>query len=137
MENKRSFVVSVLTDKALDDLIELSDVDDWHCCSQRNMRKAFKELKERRESDLRPADKFVDPNNICQQMAHIKSEVKEAYHEYCNLSEENECDLVEELIDIQMSCETMLADLGLDEQRRREARKRVIEKNRARGYYNV
>jgi hypothetical protein len=31
----------------------------------------------------------------------------------------------------------MLAILGLDEQQRMEARRKVIEKNRARGYYKV
>jgi hypothetical protein len=77
---------------------------------------------------LRPADKFLG-NTAYGQFIKISSELKEL--EDANDAEE----VIEETIDLQMSCETLLAILGLDEQQRREARRKVIEKNDARGYY--
>lgn len=94
----------------------------------------LQELKERRESELRPADKFLS-NTPAIQFEHIVSELGEAKIAMVKKEMGMENNLVEELADLQMSCETMLAILGFDEQQRREARKKVIEKNRSRGHY--
>lgn len=86
---------------------------------------------------LIPATKFLD-NTPRQQMYHVLSEVNEADNAlwlFCRNDYGKE-HLAEELVDLQMSCETMLAILGLDEKQRDAVRARVIEKNRARGYYN-
>ena len=93
----------------------------------------MKELKERRESSLRPATKFLT-NTIGQQLSHIRQEFKEVELElgYGCLSVDK---AVEELIDLQTACETMLDILGLGELQRQEARRKVIAKNQARGYY--
>jgi len=96
------------------------------------------ELKQRREADLRPADKFLSAT-VNKQYEHIVSEIGEASVELVKVVDFDLIDeiprAVEELIDVQMSCETMIAILGLNEQQRREARCKVIEKNEARGYY--
>ena len=89
------------------------------------------ELRDRRESELRPATKYLS-NTIMQQFSHINSEVFELK---CALFGENENATFDEIVDIQMSCETLLTILGADEQQRMEARRRVIAKNKARGYY--
>ena len=91
----------------------------------------LKELRDRRESELRPATKYLS-NTIMQQFSHIDSEVFELE---CALFGENENATFDEIVDIQMSCETLLTILGADEQQRMEARRRVIAKNEARGYY--
>lgn len=104
----------------------------------------LKELKQRRESDLRPANKFLG-NNLIEQFKHLKSEVKEVKSEFYYFIDDDYNEefrkhsrgkLISELIDLQMSCETMLAIMGLNEEQRREARVDVIAKNEARGYYN-
>jgi hypothetical protein len=104
------------------------------------IRDLFIELKQRRESDLRPADKFLGAKEF-EQYAHVFSEFEEFkisfLHYWMNKCDDEKLHTIEELIDLQMSCETMIAILGLDEQQRREARCKVIEKNRARGYYEV
>jgi hypothetical protein len=94
----------------------------------------LRELKQRRESNLRPADKFL-VNSIGEQFSHMESEIVEIEEEFlsCDMDIER---TAYEVIDLQMSCETMLAILGLDEQQRMESRRKVIEKNRERGYYN-
>ena len=89
---------------------------------------------------LRPATKFFC-NTPGQQWSHIVSEVCEAQESLCcdylpNKNAETLEALVSELIDIQMSCETMLAILGLNKEQRNDARRRVIAKNEARGYYH-
>ena len=91
------------------------------------------ELKQRRESDIRPADKFL-VNSIEQQLTHMESEMAKIEEEFlcCDIDIEK---TVEEVIDLQMSCCTMLAILGLDEQQRMESRRKAIEKNEKRGYY--
>lgn len=92
------------------------------------------ELKQCRESDLRPADKFLG-NTVKEQFNHMESELNEIMNEIWGCEEISKNKLVMEIIDLQMSAETMLAILGLDEQQRREARKKVIDKNEKRGYY--
>lgn len=99
----------------------------------------FIELKQRRESELRPADRFLGASKLDQYM-HLKEEMEEIRHamnDYALELTDNVNFIAEELSDLQMSCETMLAILGLNEQQRREARRKVIEKNSARGYYEV
>jgi hypothetical protein len=103
------------------------------------------ELKSRRESDLRVATKFLT-NSYYKQIGHIESEFDEVRMAVTNLMEtvvlgdkpnyaEKLNHAAEELVDLQSTCETMLAILGLDEQQRRDVRKRVIAKNEARNYY--
>lgn len=95
------------------------------------------ELRDRRESELRPATKFLY-NTPGKQMMHIYSEIAESDNELYLYRQHGKTErLAEELIDLQMSCETLLAILGLDEQQRNDARRQVIAKNAARGYYNA
>lgn len=87
------------------------------------------QLQQIKESNLRPADKYLKnlPN---EQFRHMDSELRE-------IEDADDVDhVIEEVVDLQMSCETMLAVLGLNEKQRREARLKVIEKNEKRGYYN-
>lgn len=91
------------------------------------------ELKERRETELRPATKFLSCG-IGKQLNKIQEEFKEVESElaYERFNKDN---AIEELVDLQTACETMLAILGLDEADRADMRRRVIAKNAARGYY--
>lgn len=90
------------------------------------------ELKERRESDLRPAVKFMH--------LPLGKHIEKIYEEFGEVLiaalEDNEEHLREELVDLQMACETALARTGLDEQQRRGERRKVIAKDEARGYYD-
>jgi len=115
--------------------------------SIKDIRSLLDELTERRESDLRPATAFL--NNVeYTQIGHLKSEVLELelawdkclwdrQGEYAENDAKNDLAMNMEIVDIQMSAETLLAIRGLDEQQRRDLRKKVIEKNRVRGYYNA
>ena len=106
------------------------------------------ELKDRRESELKPVTKFVQgmhlADAIFKQFVHIRSEVEEAQREIISLTTDGCCRLYStpayktalELIDIQTSCESLLQLLGYHEHGRRELRKKVIEKNTERGYYD-
>lgn len=98
------------------------------------------ELQERRDSELRPTIKYIN-SSPTKQMMHIISELAEVMNEIGSLVDDGDMDAlpkaVEELIDLQTSCETMLVILGLDDNRRREARKQVIAKNAVRHYYEV
>jgi hypothetical protein len=127
-----------LKEDALNDVLEcISHKGIAHASSQ-EMTGWLQELKERRESELRPADMFLI-NGKYQQFKHIRSEFCEFaesfMHYWGNSADAEKPHTIEELIDLQMSCETMLAMLGLDKQQRREARKKVVAKNAARGYY--
>lgn len=105
------------------------------------------ELKDRRESDLKPVSKFVQGlhpmDAVSNQFAHIESEVEEAKYEINSLLADGCCRPYStqayrtalELIDIQTSCESLLQLLGYREHGRRELRKKVIAKNIERGYY--
>lgn len=97
----------------------------------------LQELKECRESSLRPATKFVNENSMFTQMNQISQEFREVAKEVEKIfdGEGNNDDLIMELIDLQTACETELAILGLDESQRMQARRKVIAKNQARGYY--
>lgn len=97
----------------------------------------LKELRDRRESELRPATRFLS-KGWYQQIQHVYSEFNEVITEFHLFDDGDVTEplkLIEELIDLQMSCETMLACMELNEQQRMEARRRVIAKNKARGYY--
>lgn len=83
-------------------------------------------------SELRVATKFLK-NNFIQQYEHLFSELNEVVGAYLD---GNMDAVAEETVDLQMSCETMLAILGLDKKQRLETRKKVIEKNERRGYYD-
>lgn len=87
---------------------------------------------------LKPATKFLN-NTLDEQFIHIRQEfdeVREAKNDYKeNPSQENKEHLIEELIDLQTGCETLLAILGLKTIERAMAQAQVMEKNRERGYY--
>ena len=83
-------------------------------------------------SELKVATKFLH-NTKHQQIIHVILEHSEVLDAYITGDEKH---LIEELVDLQMSCETMLAVLGLDEKQRTYARKIVVAKNRRRGYYD-
>lgn len=122
----------MISDIDLDEIIETCDKEKF----QSIYRMAI-ELKERRESSLRPAIKFVNENSMFTQMNQISQEFREVAKEVEKLfdGEGNNDDLIMELIDLQTACETELAILGLDESQRMQARRKVIAKNQARGYY--
>ena len=110
---------------------ELHDIDYSDLLS------ILKELRDRRESELRPATRFLS-KGWYQQIQHVYSEFNEVITEFHLFDDGDVTEplkLIEELIDLQMSCETMLACMELNEQQRMEARRRVIAKNKARGYY--
>ena len=110
---------------------ELHDIDYSDLLS------ILKELRDRRESELRPATRFLS-KGWYEQIKHVYSEFNEVITEFHLFDDGDVTEplkLIEELIDLQMSCETMLACMELNEQQRMEARRRVIVKNKARGYY--
>lgn len=105
------------------------------------------ELKDRRESDLKPVTMFTQGkrfyDDVLAQFQHMCSEVDEVKQEMNNLI----CCggtkfttpaylMALELIDLQTSCESMLQILGYGEETRRELRKKVISKNTERGYFD-
>jgi len=82
-----------------------------------------------------PATKFLK-NNPAVQFDHLCSEWEEVNDEWMKMRlGVKPVKLAEELVDLQMSAETMLAVLGLNEKGRETMRKSVIAKNAARGYY--
>lgn len=105
-------------------------------CSFPVLAEALIELKERRASELRPATKFVNLP-IFMLMYKIEEEVKEIKEAYEELKVSRRADhFAEELVDLQMVCETILASVPTDEYQRMAIRRKVIEKNKARGYYD-
>ena len=98
------------------------------------------ELKERRETEFKPATRFVYNTSVMHQIAHIVEETKEVIDAYLDCKEINDIDdlddLIEEINDVKYSCDTLYAILGLNEEQIRKSRLKVIEKNRVRGYYN-
>lgn len=110
--------------------------------SERNHRKMLgivTELKERRESSLRPATKFVGYYSFEEQLEHVKSEIKEieeAYKVYeSNQTQENFIKCLDEITDAQHSLQTLKAIYCTSRNGDRASHVRVIEKNQARGYY--
>ncbi|MEM5768087.1 MAG: hypothetical protein AAGU23_06615 [Bacillota bacterium] len=102
------------------------------------------ELRDRRETELRPATRFLG-NTIPQQLRHIQSELEEAETEIINYwrfdkfnqekVESARLRAGEELEDLKAACTTMQVILGFDENGRRSLARKVIAKNQARGYY--
>ena len=98
-------------------------------------RQPITELVDLQESELRPAVKFLSqPSQVLiGKIAEEFGEVLDANGEYIGSGHSKH--LAEELVDIQMACETMLAKLRPDVKDRREIRKFVIRKNTNQGYY--
>lgn len=91
---------------------------------------ALEELKYYKESSLRPAVKYLSAD-IDEQIEHLQSEFKEMINE----KGKNNENMAMEVVDIQMSCETLLAIMGYSQIERMDLRKEVIRKNENRGYY--
>lgn len=90
------------------------------------------ELLDLRESEPRPAVRFLHDGPLV-----LLKKLKEEYSEVVQAYEEGESRdrLTEELADVQMVCETIMAAVGLTVIQRRRIRRLVIVKNMARGYY--
>ena len=92
-----------------------------------NISVLLKELQERRAGSLIPAEKFKSDCLILK----IEEEVEEVRQAL-----KGNGNLIEEIVDIQLVCETFLAGLGLDQEQRNKARYKAKLKNLARGYYS-
>ena len=92
------------------------------------------ELLDLRESEPRPAVKFIH-DGLPVQLKKLKEEYSEVVQAY-EVGESRDR-LTEELADVQMVCETIMATVGLTANQRRRIRRLVIKKNMARGYYEV
>ena len=90
------------------------------------------ELLDLRESEPRPAVRFLHDGPLV-----LLKKLKEEYGEVVQAYEEGESRdrLTEELADVQMVCETIMAAVGMSDKQRRRMRRFVITKNMARGYY--
>lgn len=91
------------------------------------------ELLDLRESEPRPAVKFIH-DGLLVQLKKLKEEYGEVVQAY-EVGESRDR-LTEELADVQMVCETIMATVGLTANQRRRIRRLVITKNMARGYYD-
>lgn len=80
---------------------------------------------------LKPATK-VASFSYSQQLAKIEEEYGEVIEAYTDGEPKER--LAEEIVDLQVACETMLAIMGYTDDDRQRIRKMVTEKNRARGY---
>ena len=92
-----------------------------------NISVLLKELQERRAGSLIPAEKFKSDSLLLK----IEEEVEEVRQAL-----KGNGNLIEEIVDIQLVCETFLAGLGLDQEQRNNARYKAKLKNLARGYYS-
>ena len=105
----------------------------------------FQELRERRETELSPCNKYLK-SSLAAQYDHVRSEqyevgevlvmwmdekIKRLNGQENALSKAEDW-LAEELVDLQTSCQTMLTILGADIP---AVRRQVITKNQKRGYY--
>jgi hypothetical protein len=84
------------------------------------------------EKELKPAVKFMGIS-LADQINKIHSELTEVINAY--MDKEGEERIAEEIADVQQACETALAILGLTDEQRHEIRRKVIMKNKLRGYY--
>lgn len=84
------------------------------------------------EKELKPATRFLSAS-LADQINKIHAEWTEVMNAY--MDNEGKERIAEELADVQQACETALAILGLTEDERREARRKVIAKNSKREYY--
>ena len=82
-------------------------------------------------SGLKPATKAAS-RSYSQQLAKIEEEYGEVIEAYTDGEPKER--LAEELVDLQVACETMLAIMGYTDDDRQRIRKMVTEKNRSRGY---
>lgn len=102
------------------------------------LRNALNELKERRESDIIPATKFLNQElrSHIQKVTEESNEVIEAALIYFEQRTPKNIDkLIEELIDVQMAAETAITKLAPDVKVRWFNRRQVRDKNNKRGYY--
>jgi hypothetical protein len=130
----------MISDKDLKDFIGYVDKDKFSMFYD-----MAKELQQRRASELRPATKFLGTSKYDQFKSVNREfeEVKEAFNYIWQFPSDPKPigydkamdHLLEELADLQMSCETMMAIVGADETKRNDIRRQVIEKNAKRGYY--
>ena len=102
----------------------------------------LQELKDRRESDIIPATKFLDQplSELIRKVMEECDEVSEAADDEMDLyleegRTENFKHLLEELVDVQFAAETAITKILPDIQDRWEVRRQVREKNAKRGYY--
>ena len=103
------------------------------------IQKWLTELRDRREVELKPAMKFIN-QGFSTQLGHMRSEIKETEEAYVNYIAngcvKNRQALWDELTDLQVSAQTAKymvfcnGDIDID------SHKRVIVKNKARGYYD-
>jgi transposase len=84
------------------------------------------------EKELKPAVRFIGIS-LADQINKIHSELTEVISAY--MDKEGEERIAEEIADVQQACETALAILGLTDEQRHEIRRKVIMKNKLRGYY--
>ena len=114
----------------------LADVEHQHEQPADNARiiRPIVELIDLRESEPRPAVKFIH-DGLPVQLKKLKEEYDEVVQAY-EVGESRDR-LTEELADVQMVCETIMATVGLTANQRRRIRRLVIKKNMARGYYEV
>ena len=84
------------------------------------------------EKELKPAVRFMGIS-LADQINKIHSELTEVISAY--MDKEGEERIAEEIADVQQACETALAILGLTDEQRHEIRRKVIMKNKLRGYY--
>jgi flagellar biosynthesis/type III secretory pathway protein FliH len=84
------------------------------------------------EKELKPATRFLGIS-LGDQVNKIHAELNEVIKAV--MDNEGKERIAEEIVDVQQACETALAILGLTEDERREARRKVIAKNSKREYY--
>lgn len=89
---------------------------------------------------LMPCYAFIDVDEQ-EQLAKIDdelAEVRKAWNDYeRDLTEKARMELLMECADVQEAIETLMMQIGADDQERWEARRKVWEKNNARGYYDI
>ena len=114
----------------------LADVERQHeqPADDKHIIRPIVELLDLRESEPRPAVKFIH-DGLPVQLKKLKEEYGEVVQAY-EVGESRDR-LTEELADVQMVCETIMATVGLTANQRRRVRRLVIKKNMARGYYEV
>ena len=114
----------------------LADVEHQHeqPADDKHIIRPIVELLDLRESEPRPAVKFIH-DGLPVQLKKLKEEYDEVVQAY-EMGEGRDR-LTEELADVQMVCETIMATVGLTANQRRQVRRLVIKKNMTRGYYEV
>jgi flagellar biosynthesis/type III secretory pathway protein FliH len=85
-----------------------------------------------KEKELKHAVRFMG-TSLADQINTLHSELTEVIIAY--MDKEGEERIAEEIADVQQACETALAILGLTDEQRHEIRRKVIMKNKLRGYY--